>query len=257
MRWQLGLAERPAAADLRELDARVRRRGTCLVPDGMALPRDDHVVARPGEEPQGNLVGHRSGRQPEGRLLAEEAGDPRLQPVRCRVLAELVVTDLGRRHRGAHPWRGSSDRVGAEIDLVHGRSLPRRVDVASTPRHDRVEAPGAAAPQRRLRVGQARGAARAERPSRSRSPMLVGRASRPRSRRGSNSFVSLRAVSAMASSRSRNASIVVGSGSLRWRLNMSPRMSSMVRRRNPDEWVAGVDHWYSPRSCQRRDRSLA
>ena len=108
--------EDAAGADLGELHTGVRRAAAGLVPDGVALAADDHVVARTGERAQRHLVGHRARRQPERRLLAEQLGDALLQRVDRRVFAELIVADVGRGHRGAHAGRGIRDGIGAEID---------------------------------------------------------------------------------------------------------------------------------------------
>ena len=97
------------------------RRAAGLVPDRVALAADDHVVARPRQHAQRDLVGHRAGRQPERGLLAEQRGDALLQRVDGRVLAELVVADRSGGHRRAHRRRRPRDGVGAKVD--------RRVDV--------------------------------------------------------------------------------------------------------------------------------
>ena len=47
---------------------------------------------------------------------AEQRGGALLQAEHRRVVAEDVVADLGRRHRGAHRRTGPGDGVAAEID---------------------------------------------------------------------------------------------------------------------------------------------
>ena len=108
--------EAPVRPDLGELDPADRRRRAGLVPHGVALGADDHVVARAAEELERELVGHRPRRDEQRRLLAEQGGDPLLQRDDARVLAVLVVADLGRGDRGAHRLGRARDGVGAEVD---------------------------------------------------------------------------------------------------------------------------------------------
>jgi hypothetical protein len=63
-------------------------------------------------------------REPERGFLAQQAGDALLEAVDRRVVAELVVADLGLGHRGAHPGRRPGDGVGTEIDRCHQASRP-------------------------------------------------------------------------------------------------------------------------------------
>ena len=91
-----------------------------FVPDDVRFVADDHLVAGPGQDLEGDLVRHRAARHEERRLLAEQFGDPLLQPVDRRVLAVLVVADRRRRHRLAHPRRGRGDGIRAQVDAVHG-----------------------------------------------------------------------------------------------------------------------------------------
>ena len=51
---------KPPRADLVQLHAGVGRRAAGLVPDGVALAADDHVVAGPRQHAQRDLVGHRA-----------------------------------------------------------------------------------------------------------------------------------------------------------------------------------------------------
>jgi hypothetical protein len=58
------------------------------------------------------------GAYPE-RVLRQHLRDPLLEPVDRRILAELIVADLGSGHRLPHFVGGPRHRVGAEVD--HGR----------------------------------------------------------------------------------------------------------------------------------------
>ena len=78
----------------------------------------------PAVELERDLVRHRRGRQEDRALLAEQLGDALLQLVDARILALLLVADLGCGDRGAHAGRRPGGGVGAEID--HGQSLRRR-----------------------------------------------------------------------------------------------------------------------------------
>ena len=122
--------EAPAAgADLGQLDAARRRRSAGLVPEDVRLARHEDLVAGPRQRADRDLVGHRPGREPERGLVAEHRRDPLLEPVDRRVLAELVVADLGAGHRLAHRRRGPGDGIGAQVDERlggHGRSVRRR-----------------------------------------------------------------------------------------------------------------------------------
>src|SRR4029077_11836302 len=76
----------------------------------------DHLVARLAEHAQRDLVRHRRRGHVDRLLLSEQLGRHRLEPVHGRVLAALLVTDLGRSDRGAHLRRGLGLGVGAEVD---------------------------------------------------------------------------------------------------------------------------------------------
>ena len=93
-----------------------------LVPHGVGLHADDHVVARAAVELQRELVGHRPGRDEQRRLLAQQRGDALLERDDRRVLAVLVVAHLGLGDRAAHRIRRPRDRVGPEIDHADGSS---------------------------------------------------------------------------------------------------------------------------------------
>ena len=116
---QLGGGEQPAMTDDCKLNPRIRRAGARFVPHHMSLVADDHLIARPGQELEPDLVGHRAARDKECRLLAEQFGDALLQPVDRRILAILVVTDRRARHRCTHPLGWERYRVGTQIDAVH------------------------------------------------------------------------------------------------------------------------------------------
>ncbi len=77
---------------------------------------DDQLGAAPAEDRQRDLVGHRRRRKVDGLLLPEERCGSPLELEHGRVLAALLVPDLGRGHRGAHPCRRCGLRVGAEVD---------------------------------------------------------------------------------------------------------------------------------------------
>jgi hypothetical protein len=82
----------------------------------MAFAADNHVVAGTGQETEGNLIGHRAAGDPQGGLLSNEGRQPVLECVDGGIFAELVVANRRRSDGGAHPWRGSGDGVGTQID---------------------------------------------------------------------------------------------------------------------------------------------
>src|SRR6201995_2123507 len=98
----------------------------------MRGPIGDQLVAAGAdvEQPR-DLVAHRAARQKHRRLLAEELCNPLFERARGRVLAALLVSDLGRGDRGAHPGRGPFLRVAVEVDRGHLRQ-------STQPRYDNV-----------------------------------------------------------------------------------------------------------------------
>jgi hypothetical protein len=76
----------------------------------------DDLAPGPAEHAECGLVRHRGGREEERCLVPEQLGHAALQLVGGRILALLLVADLGGRHRGEHPCRRLRDGVGAEVD---------------------------------------------------------------------------------------------------------------------------------------------
>ena len=97
-------------------EAGVDRGAAPLVDQDVRPLLGDDLAARPTQNAQRGLVRHRRRRHEERRLVPEQVGHPALQLVGRRVLALLLVADLGGRHRGEHPRRRLGDGVGAEID---------------------------------------------------------------------------------------------------------------------------------------------
>src|SRR5205085_1978481 len=65
---------------------------------------------------QGDLVGQRAAGQKRRRLVAEQLGDARLERARGGVRSALLVADLRRCHRRAHPLARAGLRVAVQID---------------------------------------------------------------------------------------------------------------------------------------------
>ena len=84
---------------------------------------DEQLAAALAEDRERDLVRHRRGRQVDRLLLPEERGGALLEREHGRVLAPLLVADLCRSHRRAHPGRGPGLRVGAKVD--HGPQTRR------------------------------------------------------------------------------------------------------------------------------------
>jgi len=80
---------------------------------------EDHLVARPGQDLEADLVCHRPARHEQCGLFVERFGDTFLQSVDRGIFAILVVTDRGRRHRLPHSGGRKGHRVGAQVDAGH------------------------------------------------------------------------------------------------------------------------------------------
>src|ERR1700760_2844842 len=87
--------------------------------DHEGRPRlDQELRSALAEDRERDLIRHRRGRQVDGLVLAEERGRALLERGHRRILASLLVADLGLRHRGPHPGGRLRLRVRAEVD--HG-----------------------------------------------------------------------------------------------------------------------------------------
>src|SRR5262249_39124437 len=97
-----------------------------LVIIDVAVDVADEFVAglRPGTD--AGLVGHGAGRHEQGGLLAEQRGDPLLQAVYGRVLAEGVRADL-RGGPGRPAARRPGEGVAAQLDQFRHDGAPRFV----------------------------------------------------------------------------------------------------------------------------------
>ena len=117
--------KRPRAArDPLDHEARVERRPADLVADDMRELLGDELLARLGQELERDLVRHRGGGQEDGRLVAEQGSRALLEAVHARVLAALLVPDLGFGDRPPHAVGGKGGGVGAKID--HAADATRR-----------------------------------------------------------------------------------------------------------------------------------
>ena len=114
-------------------------RAATLRGEHMRLGRADDLVARPAVHQHRNLVAHGAGGQEHRRLLAEQIGDPLLQPVGGRILAALLVADLGLGHCLAHAGRRLGLGVAVEVDQAVLRGGTRH---AASPWVDAGQAPG-------------------------------------------------------------------------------------------------------------------
>jgi hypothetical protein len=108
--------------------SRMHRRSTELGYQDVRQLLGDQLVARLAEHAQRNLIRHRRGRHEDRVLVAQDLGRPPLELVDGRVLPDLLVTDLGVRHRLPHRRRRLRCRIGAEIDH---RQLPAVVGYRS------------------------------------------------------------------------------------------------------------------------------
>ena len=127
----LGAEEAAAARDPLDHEARVERRPADLVADDVRELLGDDLLARLGEELERDLVRHRRGGQEDGRLVAEQRGGALLEAVDARVLAALLVPDLGFGDRPPHAVGGKGGGVGAKVD--HAADATRRAEAAQPP----------------------------------------------------------------------------------------------------------------------------
>ena len=114
----VGLQHAVAVVDLDELDPGVHGGGAVLVGHHVLAASGHHGGARRGEQPDGDLVAHDARRDEEGRRLAHPLREQLLECPHRRVLAIVVVADLGVRHGSAHRRRGPGDGVAAQVDHV-------------------------------------------------------------------------------------------------------------------------------------------
>ena len=105
------------------LQARVHRGAAELGDHDVGGRLDQELAAALAEDRERDLVRHRRRRQEDRLLLSEEGGCAGLEREHGRILPALLVADLGRRDRGAHPGRRPRLRVGAQIDHA---AQPRR-----------------------------------------------------------------------------------------------------------------------------------
>ena len=113
--------EHPALA-LGDRDDRARKlgRAAALGGEGMGgAPEEDLVAARAHVHANGDLVAHRPAGQEDRGLLAQQQGDRLLEGEDRRVVAQLLVADLGRGHGGAHGVGRARLGVGEEVHAGH------------------------------------------------------------------------------------------------------------------------------------------
>ena len=96
--------------------ARVDGRPAQLGEQDVRVLLGDQLVAGLAEHPQRDLVRHRRGRDVDGFFLAEERRRAALELVDGRILAPLLVADLGGGHGGAHAGGRLRRGIGAEVD---------------------------------------------------------------------------------------------------------------------------------------------
>jgi hypothetical protein len=120
--------ERPVGGVLERLrlDAAERGRAAAFPAIGVRHLADDVLVAAAAVAHDADEVALRAAGDEERRLLAEQRGDPLLQRVDGRVVAEHVVADLGGGHRGTHRRRRPRHRVAAQIDHSVHRVASRK-----------------------------------------------------------------------------------------------------------------------------------
>ena len=94
------------------------RRAAELVAKDVRHLLGDHLVAGLRQRAERDLVRHRGSREEDRLLVAEQLRRALLERDHGRILALLLVPDLGVGDRPPHLGRGLGQRVGAEVD--HG-----------------------------------------------------------------------------------------------------------------------------------------
>ena len=120
----VGAQHAVVVVELDELDAGVHGRGAVLVGDHVLAATRHDGGARSGQHPHRDLVGHDARGHEQRRRLAHPRRERLLQSPDRRVLAVVVVTDLGVGHGATHRRRGLGDGVAAQVDHVgHGTQV--------------------------------------------------------------------------------------------------------------------------------------
>ena len=123
-----GLERQRAVGGVRDglrLDRAEHGRAAAFELVGMCFHADEVFVAALAVRHQRQQVRLRAARNEQTGLEAEVAGQPRLQGVHGRVVAEHVVADVGPQAGLPHRRGRAGDGVAAKIDDVHGRSRRR------------------------------------------------------------------------------------------------------------------------------------
>ena len=84
-----------------------------LAVDDVRVDVGEHFRATRRMDPDRGLIGHHAAREKQRRLFPKQRGDPFLESPHRRIAIPLVVTDLGRGHRGPHRRRRLGDRVAS------------------------------------------------------------------------------------------------------------------------------------------------
>ena len=104
-----------------DLEAAERRMRAAFARDDMrGLVRED-FVAGPAMRQRRRHIAHGAGRHEHRGLFAEQIGDALAQQVGGRIVADLLVADLGPRHRLAHAGRGAGLRIRQQVDADRRR----------------------------------------------------------------------------------------------------------------------------------------
>ena len=135
------------AGQRRDLEAAKRGMRAAFAGDDVrGLMRQD-LVAGPAMHQRRCDVAHGARRHEDRRLLAEQVGDALAQLVDGRIVADLLVADLGPRDRLAHRGRGAGLGVRQQVDadrrrlgIARGRGVHGRLPF-ETGHHTKQKAP--------------------------------------------------------------------------------------------------------------------
>ena len=116
VKYGFGVELTGLAWQAKDAGARQRPRPAALAGENVGGVMGKDFVAGPAVGQHRDLVAHGAGGQEHGGLLAQQRRHPLAQGGDGRVVAVLLVPNLGRHHGGAHRLRGAGLGVGIEID---------------------------------------------------------------------------------------------------------------------------------------------
>ena len=104
------------ARQRRDLESAERRMRAAFAGDDVRADMGQNFIARPAMGQRRRDIAHGARRHEHGGFLAEQVSHALAQQVHRRVVADLLVANLGPRHRLAHRRCGARLRVRQQVD---------------------------------------------------------------------------------------------------------------------------------------------